>query len=46
MDIDTSKITRVVVITPEGRLIDKSFVERFSIQIQDDGKTIKLFVNY
>ena len=42
-----SKFTRVEVIDPEGRVFSRYYDEPMSVSaaIQDDGKTVKLFVD-
>lgn len=40
---ETSKLTRVEIISPEGREVVKYFAEGF-ISIQDDGRTLKVFI--
>lgn len=42
-----SNFTRVEVIDPEGRVFSRYYDEPMSVSaaIQDDGKTVKLFVD-
>ena len=41
-----SDVTRVEVIDNNGRSYTKNWVDSVEIQLQDDGKTLKLFVRY
>ena len=44
-DIGMTNVSRVVVVTKSGREFDKSFIHNnLTISIQDNGKTIKLFI--
>lgn len=44
-EIDLSKITRVELITYKGREYVNHNVTRVELQIQDDERTLKLFVS-
>ena len=39
-------VNRVEVIDNNGRSYTKNWVDSVEIQLQDDGKTLKLFVHY
>ena len=41
-----SNVTRVEVIDNNGRSYTKNWVDKVEMQLQDDGKTLKLFVRY
>jgi len=41
-----SDVTRVEVIDNNGRSYTKNWVDKVEMQLQDDGKTLKLFVHY
>jgi len=41
-----SNVTRVEVIDNNGRSYTKNWVDKVEMQLQDDGKTLKLFVQY
>lgn len=44
--IDTSKVNRVEVIDEKGRsYVNWKPTNRVSVQLQDDGKTLKIFIN-
>lgn len=43
---DLTKVTRVEVIDNKGRAYTKYNVESVYYQLQDDGKTLKMFVQY
>lgn len=45
-ETNLSKVTRVEVIDNKGRAYTKYNVESVYYQLQDDGKTLKLFVQY
>lgn len=45
-NIDLWDVTRVEVIDNNGRSYTKNWVDSVEIQLQDDGKTLKLFVHY
>lgn len=40
--VDTDRVTRLVVVTPEGRVLDDWGVE-LQLFIQDSGQTLKVF---
>lgn len=42
MNIDTTEITRVTVVTDNGRALDVSD-QRVRLEVQDDGATLKVF---
>lgn len=43
--INLPNVSRVVVVTGKGRLVDKRLIHNnLTISVQDDGKTIKLFI--
>lgn len=44
MRIDESKITRVEVITPKGREFSKWDCKIKMVDIQDEGRTLKIFL--
>jgi len=46
MVIDFSKVTRVEVIDNKGRAYTKWDVNNVELQLQDDERTLKLFVQY
>jgi hypothetical protein len=43
-DIDTSKVTRLEVIDENGRSYVKYGITDVEFSLQDDGRTLKLFV--
>lgn len=43
-DTDTSKVTRVEVIDDNGRSYVKYGIEDIEFSLQDDGRTLKLFL--
>ena len=45
-NIDLWDVTRVEVIDNNGRSYTKNWVDSVEIQLQDDGKTLKLFLHY
>jgi hypothetical protein len=45
-NIDLWDVTRVEVIDNNGRSYTKNWVDKVEMQLQDDGKTLKLFVHY
>ena len=45
-NIDLWDVTRVEVIDNNGRSYTKNWVDSVEIQLQDDRKTLKLFVHY
>jgi hypothetical protein len=46
MEKDLSKVTRVEVIDNNGRAYTKWDVSKVELHLQDDDRTLKLFVQY
>ena len=41
----TDKVTRVEVISENGRLVGYHSISNVELQLQDDDKTLKIFIN-
>ena len=43
---NTSEVTRVEVVDEEGRKYVRHNIENVDLSLQDEGKTLKIFINW